>query len=131
MKKIHAFRILLNLIMVIMPMVLVTPVSADKPDQSRHWTEPIDDTFYWYACGFENPIVDHIYGTLKGEYFFNEAGDLVMANISYGSFRETWSVNGKHVDIQDMGPLHYRTIVLGAEVLRASYRGDWDYYYSG
>jgi|WetSurMetagenome_2_1015567.scaffolds.fasta_scaffold664751_1 hypothetical protein len=115
MKTIHAFRILLVVVMVSLPLVAVTPAYADKPDQSRHWTEPVDDTYYWYACGFENPIVDHVYGTLKGEYFFNEAGDVVKGNVSYGSMRETWSVNDKHVDLQIQGPIHYRTIVLGAE----------------
>ena len=102
-KKFHFMSIILILVL---SAAVVTPVWAGPPefnDEVIDYTGPLDN-----PCGFE--ITIHYYGTIGWQLFYDNNGVLTDAHAIYGRMKETWSANGKSVDVQISGPIQLKII---------------------
>jgi len=103
----HAFRILLVVVMVILPMVAVTPANAGV---GRHYQEiiPVDDSGETnIPCEFVT--IYHQWGYFRINYLFDQNGQLIKEIDIWGTLKQTITApdTGKTVDVQIQGPGHY------------------------
>jgi len=117
MKAQKKFHFLPSILILVLAAAFVTPVLAGPPefyDEEIDYTGPLDN-----PCGYD--ITDHVYGTLRLQYFFNEGRSLITGHAIFGPLKEIWSANGKSVNVQISGPVF--EIDLSETVLIQSYKG--------
>jgi hypothetical protein len=108
MKTLHAFRILLVVVMVILPLVAVTPAYAGV---GTHYQDviPIDDSGPWPVqhCAFL--INYHTWGNFRINYWLDQNGQLTKEIDILGNLKQTMTApdTGKTVNVQIQGPTHY------------------------
>jgi hypothetical protein len=106
MKALKKFQFMSIILILVLSAAVVTPVLAGPPefyDEVIDYTGPLEN-----PCGFE--ITVHSYGTIRWQYFFDKNGVLTDAHAICGQMKETWSANGKSVDVQISGPIQYKII---------------------
>jgi hypothetical protein len=106
MKALKKFHFMSIIMILVLSAAVVTPVLAGQPeftDEVIDYTGPLDN-----LCGFE--ITVHSYGTIRWQFFYDKNGVLTDAHEIYGQMKETWSANGKSVDVQISGPVQYKII---------------------
>jgi hypothetical protein len=112
MKIIHVFRILLVVIMVILPLVAVTPAFAGGLTH-HHVVVPLDVIVPWYATAPDNPcgfdIYFHQWGNFRVNYWTDEMGRWVKEIDIYGNLKLIAGAGGNTIDIFVMGPVHLET----------------------
>ena len=106
MKK-HAMLGILTFVLILsLSMMVVFPVHADAPFR---WKGTTDETYDIEGlCSFT--IVDQIYGKLGERIFFDKEGVITFIHVSHPDLKETWSANGKTININISGPAQYQLV---------------------
>jgi hypothetical protein len=108
MKTLHVFRILSVLLMVFGSLAAATPANADS---HVHDDYILDINSTWLADDPENPCGFDIqfreYGVVRLNVWFDEDGRVTHEVDIYGNVKEDLSANGKTVNIQVQGPVHF------------------------
>jgi hypothetical protein len=118
MKVLKSLPVLLIISFLLLPQASVTPVQARPPD---FFEVTIDTTLPLknHPCGF--PISDNTYMVQHVQQFFDKDGNRIRLHVIYGQMNESWSANGKSLELQNSGPLHWE-FVSETEVIE-SFRG--------
>ena len=108
MKTIHAFRILLVLVMVILPMMAATPAYAGGLTHHQMVIDMGEEDIPWPGapCGGINILID-VEGYLRVNYWTDENELWIKELDIYGTVKHTATANGKTVNILVQGPVHY------------------------
>ena len=110
MKILKNLLVLFIITMLMIAMVPASPVQASAPFirvSTIDQTLSLADTF-GNPCGFM--IADHLYGTMREEFFFDQAGQVTRLNAIWGQLKETWSANGKSLNVQVSGPILFTVL---------------------
>jgi hypothetical protein len=114
LRKIHYLSIILAFVLVA---AVVVPALATPPEFNNEvidYTGPLDN-----PCGIDISV--HVFGTLRWQYFFDNNGALTRFHAIYGTLKQTWSANGKSLNMQISGPIQFT--VLSETVIIVSFKG--------
>jgi hypothetical protein len=103
LRKIHYLSILLALVLTA---AVVAPALATPPN----FIDIVLDYTHTDVTSCEFEITHHVYGVLRGQDFFDNDGNLTRLHDIWGGVKQTWSANGKTLDVQVSGPGHFRIL---------------------
>ncbi len=126
MKIQNVFRTLAVLILVLVSLAATQPGFAAS---EVHNTFPVDSYYplseaYGSTCDFE--ITGHDYGTMRYNLWLDEDERPIREIDIFGSIKTDWYANGKTVNVQAQGPIHFHPeyyadkIVVTKEIIGAA-----------
>ncbi len=120
MKRPNFFRIPVTILILLLPLLAVTPASADAPVRSVY----TDDFSITYpgsqnACGFD--VTVHIYGQIKIIAWYDEAGNPTREMDGAGQWHFTWDAGyGKTLTGLVQGSAHYTYLSATERILKVT-----------
>ena len=111
MKTLNILRILLIIPILALSLAIAVPAHAMEPS---FWEDSWDDTWdVENPCGFS--IVAHEVATARNKVFFDNEGVPIRFIASYPNFKQTWSANGKSLNVKVSGPIHVEILSVGTD----------------